>query len=134
MAKTPSDLITAPDTLNYKNINNNGTINARNTFISFHQAITNKQLRKAFNILSPEYQRFMQSYDQFARGYTTTLRSDVVDLKVLHEDSYLATYAYTLKAVDREGTGKKVQYFSGKVKLIKVNGNWRIDSTEAKRL
>ena len=76
----------------------------------------------------------MQSYEHFARGYTTTLRSDIVGLKVLHEDNYSATYAYTLKAVDREGTGEKVQYFAGKVKLININGRWRIDSTEAKRL
>jgi hypothetical protein len=109
-------------------------MSARKTFIGFHQAITNKQLGTAFNILSPNYQKFMQSYDHFARGYTTTLRSDVVDLKVLHEDSYSAIYAYTLKAVDREGNGKKVQYFAGRVKMIKLNGNWRIESTEAKRL
>ena len=116
------------------NVNINSNMNARNTFIGFHQAITNKQLRTAFNILSPNYQKFMQSYDHFARGYTTTLRSDVIDLKVLHEDSYSAIYAYTLKAVDRDGNGQIVQYFAGKVKLIRINGNWRIDSTEAKRL
>ncbi len=119
---------------NISTVNNNSNANARNTFISFHQAITKKQLRTAFNILSPNYQKFMQSYEHFARGYTTTLRSDIVGLKVLHEDNYSATYAYTLKAVDREGTGEKVQYFAGKVKLININGRWRIDSTEAKRL
>lgn len=116
------------------NQNNNSTVNARDTFISFHQAITNKQLRTAFDILSPDYQKFMRSYDHFASGYTTTLRSEVTDLKVLHEDNRSAAYVYTLKAVDREGNGQKVQYFAGKVKLIKLDGIWRIDSTEAKRL
>ena len=119
---------------NISSVNNNNNVGARNTFISFHQAITNGQLRTAFNILSPDYQKFMQSYDHFARGYTTTLRSDIVDLKVLHEDNYSATYAYTLKAVDREGNGQKIQFFAGKAKLININGRWRIDSTEAKRL
>ena len=114
--------------------NNNGTVNAHDTFISFHQAITNKQLRTAFDILSPDYQKFMRSYDHFASGYTTTLRSDITDLKVLHEDNNSAAYTYTLKAVDREGNGQKIQYFAGKVKLIKLDGIWRIDSTEAKRL
>lgn len=116
------------------NQNSNGTVNARDTFISFHQAITNTQLRTAFEILSPDYQRFMKSYDHFASGYTTTLRSEVTDLKVLYEDNHSAAYEYTLKAVDREGNGQKVQYFAGKVKLIKLDGIWRIDSTEAKRL
>ena len=116
------------------NQNNNSTVNARDTFISFHQAITNKQLRTAFDILSPDYQKFMRSYDHFASGYTTTLRSEVTELNTLYEDNYSASYSYTLKAVDREGNGQKVQYFAGKVKLIKLDGIWRIDSTEAKRL
>jgi len=135
MAKEPNYKEEKTEYKLQNNVNaNNGTINARSAFISFHQAITNKQLRTAFNILSPNYQKFMQSYDHFAGGYTTTLRSDVVDLKVLHEDSNSAMFAYTLKAVDREGNGQKIQYFAGKVKLIKLNGTWRIESTEAKRL
>ncbi len=133
IAKASSVLLNPPHQKE-SSFNNNAAANARSTFISFHRAITNKQLRTAFNILSPDYQKFMQSYDQFARGYTTTLLSEVVELKPLYEDNYSAAYAYTLKAVDREGSGQKVQYFSGKVKLIKINGSWRIESTEAKRL
>ena len=136
MAEEPSfiDVKTVSKAPVNTSIVDNSSVNSRNAFINFHRAITNKQLRTAFNILSPDYQKFMQSYEQFARGYTTTIRSDVVELKVLHEDKYSAMYAYTLKAVDREGNGRKIQYFAGKAKLIKLNGIWRIDSTEAKRL
>ena len=135
MAKEPyRDVKPEQKKQNNTNVNINSNMSARNAFIGFHQAITNKQLKTAFTILSPDYQKFMQSYDHFAKGYTTTLRSDVIDLKVLHEDSYSAIYAYTLKAVDRDGNGQKVQYFAGKVKLIRINGDWRIESTEAKRL
>ena len=133
IAKAPSVLL-EPHHQQETSTNNNSAVNSRNTFIGFHRAITNKQLRTAFNILSPDYQRFMQSYDQFARGYTTTLLSEVVELKPLYEYDYSAAYTYTLKAVDREGNGRKIQYFAGKVKLIKINGVWRIDTTEAKRL
>ena len=112
----------------------NNAVNARNAFISFHQSITNRQLQTAFDILSPDYQRFMRSYDNFVRGYDTTLRSDVVELNTIQEDNNSATFAYKLKAVDREGTGQKIQYFVGKAKLVKINGQWRIDSTEAKRV
>ena len=107
---------------------------ARDAFINFHRAITNRQLRTAFDILSPDYQRFMRSYDNFARGYDTTLRSDVVELNTIHEDNDSASFAYKLKAVDREGSGQKVQYFVGNAKLVRINGQWRIDSTEAKRV
>ncbi len=108
--------------------------NPRSAFISFHGAITNRQLAEAYNILSPDYQRFMRSYDNFARGYNTTLRSDIVDLNELYRTPNFATYSYKLKAVDREGSGTKTQYFSGKATLVFINGAWRLDKTEAKRL
>lgn len=106
----------------------------KEAFLRFHQAITNKKLEEAYSILSPEYQRFMKSYDSFANGYATTLLSDIVELTVLYEDNNTASYAYKLKAVDREGNGTKTQYFAGKAKLINIDGHWRLDSTEAKRL
>ncbi len=108
--------------------------NPRSAFISFHSAITNRQLAEAYNILSPEYQRFMRSYDNFVRGYNTTLRSDIVDLNELYRTPDFATYSYKLKAVDREGSGTKTQYFAGKATLILINGAWRLDKTEAKRI
>ncbi len=107
---------------------------AKDVFLGFHAAITDKRLEEAYNILSPEYQKFMKSYDNFARGYSTTLRSDIVELNTLHEDNTSASYTYKLKAIDRDGTGTKTQYFAGKAKLININGYWRLDSTEAKRL
>lgn len=105
----------------------------KDAFISFHTAITNKQLAEAYNILSPDYQRFMQSYDKFARGYDTTLRSDILELNSVHEDKTSAVFTYKLKADDYVDGGKTTQYFIGKVKLIKINNQWRIDSTEARK-
>lgn len=127
----------APTTPPVSTPNQQPTVNkntAKDVFLSFHGAITDKRLEDAYNILSPEYQQFMKSYDNFARGYSTTLRSDIIELKTLHEDNNSASYSYTLKAVDRDGSGTKTQYFAGKAKLININGHWRIDSTEAKRL
>ena len=40
----------------------------RDAFISFHMAITKRQLAEAYNILSPNYQKFMRSYDNFVVG------------------------------------------------------------------
>ena len=105
----------------------------KSALISFHKAITNKQLRTAYSILSPDYQRFMRSFDNFARGYATTLRSDVVDMNTLQENNNSAILSYKLKAEDQFDGGKSIQYFVGKAKLVKIDGKWRIDSTEAKK-
>ena len=106
---------------------------ARNAFISFHTAITNRKLADAYNILSPDYQKFMRSYDNFARGYATTLRSDVVELNTIQEGTYTAVLTYKLKSEDQVESGKSIQYFIGKAKLIKLDDKWRIESTEAKK-
>ena len=105
----------------------------RNAFISFHTAITNRQFADAYNILSPGYQNFVRGYDNFARGYATTLRSDIVDLNSIHEDNSSAVLTYKLKAEDQVESGKAIQYYIGKAKLLKINGQWRIDSTEARK-
>ena len=106
----------------------------KDAFLGFHKAITDKRFEDAYNILSPEYQKYVKDYDNFASGYTTTLISDIVELVTLYEDDNSASYSYKLKAVDREGSGTKTQYFAGKAKLIKMDGSWRLDSTEAKRI
>ena len=123
-------VITKPES----GVTNHNSAQARDAFLNFHIAITNRKLGDAYNILSPDYQKFMRGYENFARGYDTTLRSDVIELNTLREDNDSASFSYKLKAVDREGNGTKTQYFSGKVKLVKINGVWRIDNTEAKRL
>lgn len=91
-------------------------------------------MRDAYNILSPDYQRFVGGYDKFVPGYNTTISSEIVELQRLDENAYSATFKYKLKAVDREGSGMKTRLFYGKARLIKIDGVWRIDSTEAKLL
>ena len=112
------------------------TNNPEQTFLNFHKAITERRLRDAYNILSPDYQRFVGSYEKFAPGYNTTIKSEVIYSKILSngdkKDSDIVTILYNLRAEDRDGSGINVRYFAGKAKLKKINGQWRIDSTEAK--
>lgn len=105
----------------------------RDAFISFHGAITNKQLSEAYNILTPKYQKFMRSYDNFAHGYATTIQSHVIELNSISEDNNTAILTYKLKAEDRADSGNVIQYFIGKAKLSKISGKWFIESTEARK-
>ena len=124
---------------NQNNINNPqnkkaNRLSAKDVFLNFHKSITNKQYKQAYNILSPDYQHFIGGYDKFTPGYKTTISSEIVEIQGLAEDANVASFSYELKAVDREGNGTKIQYFAGKAKHIRINNQWRLDSTEAKRL
>ncbi len=129
---TRADFINPQDT----NISNStqSSQNPQRVFLEFHKSITERRLRDAYNILSPDYQRFVGGYDKFVPGYNTTISSEIVELQRLDENAYSATFKYKLKAVDREGSGMKTRLFYGKARLIKIDGVWRIDSTEAKLL
>ena len=114
--------------------NANQNANAERTFLSFHKAITDRRLRDAYNILSPDYQRFVGSYEKFTPGYDTTISSEIVEIQKISEDANTALFSYKLKAVDRDGNGRMIRFFVGKAKLINIDGDWRLDSTEAKFL
>ena len=107
---------------------------AQIVFYNFHRAITEKRLRDAYNLLSPKFQKYFGSYENFASGYNTTISSEVVDSQLVSRVSLIETYSYKLKAVDYDGNGQKIQYFVGKVKLVRIHGEWKIDSAEAKRI
>ena len=68
------------------------------------------------------------------KGYATTVSSELEELYRVSEGSYAATYKYRLKAVDSDKNGMKTRYFSGTATLVRINGKWRLDSTEAKEM
>ena len=85
---------------------------------AFHQNITNKKYREAYNYLSKDFQDYV-SYDGWAPGFRTTISSTVSDVTTVSQ-----TDSYTLKAVDNPGG---TRYFRGTATFIKTADGWKID-------
>lgn len=101
---------------------------AKKTFLDYNKAITDKDYKKAYNLLSTERQGFERSYKLFASTYEGTISREVIDMKLLWENASAAEFSYKVKVVYR--VDNKAKYYTGFVKLITENGVWRIRSYE----
>ena len=114
--------------------NQQGAITEFTILPAFHQAITSKQYRTAYNYLGPEMQSYIGGYDKFVNGYTTTISSKVRDMNVVSSDSNSVVIEYILEAKDRINGEIVEQRFKGKATMKKINSNWRIVDNTAKKI
>lgn len=96
---------------------------AINALYSFHDNITHKEYRQAYNCLSPGLQSRM-SYDGWIPGFKTTVSSIPSDVKVASETANKIVLTYNLKAVDNPGG---TQNFSGTVTVVRTGDGWKLD-------
>ena len=108
---------------------------ARQAFINYHRAITNKDYREAYEILSFEQRKRFGEFNSYVTGFENTISSEVSDLDLVSADSDSCTFNYTLTARDRYQGGKvKIQIFKGQVTLAKDNGKWFIRHAQSNKV
>ena len=108
--------------------NNSNDINAaKQSFINYHKAITNKSYREAYDILSFAQRERIGDYDSYAAGFADTISSEVSNLNLISSEDGAYTFDYTLTARDRyQGNKVKVQTFKGQVTMAKDKGRWYV--------
>ena len=100
---------------------------ARKTFLDYHKAITEKNYRAAYEMLSYKQRERVGDFDSYVAGFVDTLSSSVSDLTLVSSDEDSCTFDYTLTARDRYQGGRvKVQTFTGQVTLATDKGRWFI--------
>ena len=97
---------------------------------SFHQNITDKNYRKAYDCLSQNYQAAV-TYEGWAPGFQTTVSSTVSDIKTESQTETEAVLTYILKAVDNPGG---TQRFRGTAVLVKTPAGWKIEEITNKTM
>ncbi len=108
---------------------------AKQAFINYHKAITNKNYRAAYETFSHNQREAMGSFDSYVSGFSDTISSEVTDIKLVSSDENSCTFDYTLTARDRyQGNRIKVQIFKGQVVMIKDSGNWYIRQSQASKV
>ena len=105
--------------------------NAKQTFINYHKAITDKDYRKAYDTLSYNQRQAVGDFNSYVNGYTNTISSTVENLTLVGstDDSY--TFDYKLIARDRYQGRVKVQMFNGRVTMAKDKDGWFIRSANS---
>ena len=109
---------------------------AATAFVAYHKAITNKNFSAAFDLFTDERKSDMDyNIQAFARGYSDTITSEITDLSLVSKSPEVIVLDYVLDARDRAGDGRTLyQQFRGRVVMRKVYDEWKIASTESKRI
>ena len=95
--------------------------------MNYHKAITNKNYREAYEILSYRQRERVGNFDSYAAGFADTISSEVSDLNLISSDEDSRTFDYTVIAHDRYHDGRiKMQVFKGQVTMAKDKGRWYI--------
>lgn len=90
----------------------------------------------AFNLFTDRRQEEMDyNLRAFAQGYSATITSEITDLEIVSSSNNRVIMDYVLDARDRAGGGRTLyQQFRGQVEMIKVGGEWKIGTTQSKRI
>lgn len=99
---------------------------AKNALLAYHQAITNRDISKAYYLMTPERQQLLGGLDSMRRGYSTTISSTIVDAKPSYVEPNKVVFQYKLNAKDSIDGRIKMQTFTGDVTMVKINGQWYI--------
>lgn len=108
---------------------------ARQTFLDYHQAITDKNYRAAYEMLSYKQRERVGDFDSFVAGFANTISNEVSELNLVSSDEDSCTFDYTITARDRYQGGKvKVQTFRGQVTMAKDKGRWFIRHAKSNKV
>ena len=107
---------------------------ARQAFIHYHQAITDKNYTEAYSMLSPEQQQRVGDLSTYSAGYVNTISSTVEDLILVASDANSFTFDYKLVARDQsQENAVKAQLFNGQVTMIFKDNRWIIASARSQK-
>ena len=94
----------------------------------YHSNITDGNYRGAYACTSDAWQSRV-GYEGWAKGFATTVSSEVSNITVESSSDNQVILDYTLKAVDNPGGTK---YFNGRAVMIKTSSGWKIDDMKHK--
>lgn len=108
---------------------------AMDTFRTYHQMITDGDISKAYDLLTPNYKKHgAGTFTEWANGYRHTRKSIVESMRVISQTDDTIVIQYTLHAEDYENKGTVIRKFEGTVTMRKEGSAWFIDDMSARQL
>ena len=108
--------------------------NAAKALANYYQAITDKNMRFAYDTLSWDMKNIMGTFDNFSKGYGTTISSTAENITLVSENNDQKIFKYQLVSKDKAGGNKViVQIFEGVATMKIEDGNWHIVDMNVKK-
>ena len=113
-----------------KNKAENEQAEAMETLVKFHEYITRKEYKKAYDCYCQKL-RNSSNYQKWSEGFKTTVSSKVSNLEIVGASNDEYTIKFNLEAVDNPGGTRN---FNGTAVITKENNAWKIYSVNHKRI
>jgi len=94
----------------------------------FYSLLSSKKFDGAWILLSKNFQDYAQNYDNFVKGYKSTLSTLVKDMRV--QDLANNMVFVQLESSDNVNGQVQTKTFEGTWKLALENGQWKLDSAD----
>lgn len=101
---------------------------------NFHENITKKEYRRAYNLCTDNLQNQLGLYENWARGFNNTVESEASDFYYGIADSDRVELSFTLTSRDRTSNGITMQKWRSTAIVVKEGGQWRIAALENKKI
>ena len=107
---------------------------ARITFICYHEAISHKFYKAAYNMLSGVRQTKIGKYESYVKGYETTIDSLITSVEKMNYKGDDCSFVYILVSHDGYGNNRvKEKMYIGKASMIWDNNKWLINDASSEK-
>ncbi|MBR1589883.1 MAG: hypothetical protein IJ657_02255 [Acidaminococcaceae bacterium] len=100
----------------------------------YHECITQKEMKAAWNLLGEDYKKSFGSFPNFCKGFETTMSSVITDATPVADGPWMTALEYTLTAKDVTPETNVVQTFKGMAELAVVQGKGIVIQSASNKL
>ena len=108
---------------------------AKDVVVSYHRYITNRDYKSAYNLLTPDMQNTIGLFENWVKGFHTTVESRATDLQVASVQGERVEINFILMAKDkRQGGGYEEKKYRSTVTVVNTAGGWKIAAMKNKKI
>lgn len=97
----------------------------KDTIIKYYDYLSTRQFSLAYALLSQNFQKTIGGFENFSKGFTTTVNVQLLDAKIDNSQPHAVYIKIT--ATDSTGTKTTARTYSGTVKMIFEDNVWKIN-------
>ena len=102
------------------------------TIIKYYDYISTRQFNRAYALLSQNFQKTVGGFENFSKGFATTVNVQLLDAKV--DNSQPNAVYIKIIANDANGTKTTAKTYSGIVKMVFEDNAWKINGAALEQI
>jgi hypothetical protein len=102
------------------------TEKAKHVIQEYYTDVNNRDYHAAYNLLTPDFQKYLKSYDDFAHGYDNTKHDDISFGEAGQVSPGNVDVVTTIRALEAKPQGDVTTTYHLRYRVVLLNGAWKI--------